>query len=77
MSAQTEPVRRNLYPAAAVAALTALLGPLAVAPSYTPQVIVGAVLAAVVAFGGVAFGTERARGDVYPATVVEDDHVDA
>jgi CBS-domain-containing membrane protein len=70
----TEPVRRNLYPAAVAAALTALLGPLAVAQNYTPQVVLGAILAAVVAFGGVAFGAERARGDVYPAAVVEGDH---
>jgi disulfide bond formation protein DsbB len=73
----TEPVRRNLYPAAVVAALTALLGPLAVVQDYTPQVIIGAILAAIVAFGGVAFGAERARHNVYPAAVVEGDHVEA
>jgi small basic protein len=69
-----EPVRRKLYPAAVVAALTALLGPLAVAQDYTPQVIIGAILAAVVAFGSVAFGASQARHDVYPAAVVEGDH---
>jgi uncharacterized membrane protein len=72
MSAQTEPVRRNLYPAAAVAALVALFSTLAVAPSVTAQVILGAVAASAGAFGAVAFAAEHARSKVYsPATANE------
>jgi hypothetical protein len=66
----TEPVRRNLYPAAVVAALTAFLGPLAAAPDVTLQLILGALVAAVAAFGSVVFGLERARGFAWaPASV--------
>jgi hypothetical protein len=66
----TEPVRRNLYPAALVAAVAAFLGPLAAAPDVTLQLTLGALVAAVAAFGSVAFGLERARGVAWaPASV--------
>lgn len=72
MSAQTEPVRRNLYPAAFVAALASFCSPLAVAPDITAQVIFGALGLAAGAFGAVAFAAEHARSKVYsPATAGE------
>jgi uncharacterized PurR-regulated membrane protein YhhQ (DUF165 family) len=68
----TEPVRRNLYPAAAVSALVALSSTLAVAAEITLQVGFGAVAAAAGAFGAVAFAAEHARSQVYsPATANE------
>lgn len=72
MSAQTEPVRRNLYPAAFVAALASFCAPISVASDITVQVVVGALGLAAGAFGAVAFAAEHARSKVYsPASVAD------
>jgi hypothetical protein len=66
---QPEPVRRNVYPAAVVAALVAALGPLATAPDLDRSVTLGALAVALTVFGSVAFGLERGRSIAYsPAT---------
>jgi hypothetical protein len=58
---QTEPVRANVYAAAAVSATSTLLLAVAVIDPVTWQTIAGAAGAALTQFGVLAFGIERAR----------------
>jgi predicted anti-sigma-YlaC factor YlaD len=68
----TEPVRRNLYVAAAVVAVATVLGVLGFAEAWTPQVVAGALGLGLTEFAAIAYGVERARDKAYaPATVHE------
>lgn len=65
-----EPVRRNVYIAAVVVALSTFFGALAVVADVTTQVVFGAVSMSLAQFAVLAFGAERARDKAYgPVTV--------
>jgi hypothetical protein len=70
----TEPVRRNVYVAAAFIIISSFFAALGLAADITFQVV-AAALGVAFAQGGAAYiGVERARANVYPAAVVEGDH---
>jgi len=56
-----EPIRRNLYVAAAIVALATVLAMLGVADAWTPQVVALSAGAGLTEFAAIAFGIERAR----------------
>ena len=72
MEPETEPIRRNLYPAAAVVALATFLAMIAVADPVTLQTAAAAGSASLSEFAVLAFGINRARDKAWsPASVGE------
>ncbi len=69
---ETEPIRRNLYPAAIVVALATFLGTIAVADPLTLQTVAAAGSLSLTEFSVLAFGIYRARDKAWsPASVNE------
>ena len=72
MEPETEPIRRNLYPAAAVVALATFLAIIAVADPVTWQSAAAAGSVSLSEFTALAFGINRARDKAWsPASVNE------
>lgn len=71
-AAETEPVRKNLYVAAAVVAASTFFGACGVVDRITVQVVFAGLGASLAQFAVIAFGVERARDKAWsPATVSE------
>lgn len=67
-----EPVRRNLYIAAVIVALSTFFGALSVVAEVTAQVVFGGLSVGLGQLAVIAFGAELARAKAYgPETVNE------
>lgn len=67
----TEPVRRSMYVAAVVVALSTFFGALAVVEEVTNQVLYGGIAAALAQFAAIAFAAELARSKAWAPESVE------